>query len=62
MNISHIFLIVCVAITLFTLFILLMNAFSSLEINEYGLDYSAISKTVFIRYNFKDKFCSQNNK
>lgn len=38
---------ICCAITsAITLLILLINSFSSLEFNEYGLDYSSITKSI----------------
>jgi len=36
----------CTIISAITLFILILNSFSSLEFNEYGLDYSGITKSV----------------
>lgn len=36
----------CSIISGFTLLILIINSFSSLEFNEYGLDYSGISKSI----------------
>jgi len=36
----------CCVVSCITLFFLIISSFSSLEINELGLDYSSISKTV----------------
>jgi len=36
----------CCCIAVLTTIILLVYSFDSLEVNEYGLDYSSISKTV----------------
>ena len=36
----------CFALSILTFLILIIISFSSLEVNEYGLDYSSISKTV----------------
>jgi hypothetical protein len=36
----------CLIISLITGIILIIVSFKSLDINEYGLDYSSISKTI----------------
>jgi len=41
---------VCYCISTITLFFMIISAFSSLEVNELGLDYSSISKTVSKNY------------
>ena len=41
----------CMALCCFTLFMLIIVSFSSLEANEVGLNYSAISKEVNIYIN-----------
>lgn len=36
----------CFVLSILTFLILIIISFASLEVNEYGLDYSSISKTV----------------
>ena len=38
----------CCCLSTFTLIILIIVSFSSLEFTEYGLDYSSITKTVYL--------------
>ncbi|EGR27141.1 SPFH domain band 7 family protein [Ichthyophthirius multifiliis] len=38
--------VICLGISIITLFTLLLSSFNSLEVNEYGLDYSSISKSI----------------